>query len=54
MNNSPLIVFLIELAWVRGSIDARNDERFMRGRIVAALGLVAMIAIMWLAHELMS
>jgi fatty acid desaturase len=32
-DDTPLSMYLIDTAVVRGAIDARNDERFVRGRI---------------------
>jgi hypothetical protein len=40
-DDTPLSMFLIDTAAVRGTVDAKNDERFVRGRIavfVAVLG----------------
>ena len=45
-DDTPLSMFLIDTAAVRGTVDAKNDERFVRGRIavfVAVLGNWAVV-----------
>lgn len=38
-DDTPLSMFLIDTAAVRGAIDARNDERFVRARIAVAVSV---------------
>lgn len=48
-DDTPLSEFLIDAAVVRGAIDARNDDRFVRGRIAAFVSILGMALIAYLA-----
>ena len=48
-DDTPLSEFLIDTAVVRGTIDATNDERFVRGRIAVFVSVLGMAVLAFLA-----
>ena len=48
-DDTPLSEFLIDTAIVRGALDGRNDERFVRGRIAALISIFGMVVIAFVA-----
>ena len=41
-DDTPLSEFLIDTAVVRGALDGKNDERFVRGRIATFVSVLGM------------
>ncbi len=48
-DDTPLSMFLIDTAAVRGTTDAANDERFVRGRIATFVSVLGMVVITFFA-----
>ena len=48
-DDTPLSMFLIGTAAVRGTIDAANDERFVRGRIATFVSVLGMALLTFFA-----
>jgi hypothetical protein len=48
-DDTPLSEFLIDTALVRGAIDGRNDDRFVRGRLATAAGVLGTMFLAWFA-----
>jgi hypothetical protein len=48
-DDTPLSEFLIDTAVVRGTIDGRNDERFVRGRMASFVSVLGMALIVFFA-----
>ena len=48
-DDTPLSMFLIDTAAVRGTTDQKNDERFVRGRIACFVAVFADWALIYLA-----
>ena len=48
-DDTPLSEFLIDTAVVRGAIDGRNDERFVRGRVATMAGISGTTFLAWFA-----
>ena len=51
-DDTPLSMFLIDTAAVRGVPDASNDERFVRGRIACFVSVLGMVVIAYVAVAL--
>jgi len=51
-DDTPLSMFLIDTAAVRGTTDQKNDERFVRGRIATAVSVLGMVAVAYVAVAL--
>ena len=48
-DDTPLSEFLIDTAMVRGALDGKNDERFVRGRIATFVSVLGMALITFAA-----
>ena len=51
-DDTPLSEFLIDTAVVRGALDGKNDERFVRGRIATFISVLGRVAITFVAVAL--
>ena len=51
-DDTPLSMFLIDTAAARGTIDARNDERYVRARIAVAVSVFGFWTLAYAANAL--
>ena len=48
-DDTPLSEFLIDIAVVRGALNGKNDERFVRGRIATFVSVLGMALLTFFA-----
>ena len=48
-DDTPLSMFLIDTALVRGTLNQKNDERFLRGRIATFVSVLGMALLTFFA-----
>jgi len=51
-DDTPLSEFLIDTAVVRGALDGKNDERFVRGRIATFVSVLGMALLTFFAMSM--